>query len=315
MTAQAGVRQYWQVSYFCLSTVAAGALVYLLLQIVLALTDGPLVRALQTVPATAISLATIVYLLGHVFRSMRLALLIGGWNVGLRLITSFHFMTAGVGIAMPLKLGDLYRIAALSRLLSSLTRSVEIVWWERILDSVTLIVIMLAALRNVPNGSWQQFAGVIALSVSFIALSVLVFFILPDNLRRTSVLIIRRYDSPRTVPFLRMLEKVRRTILEAPRMVRGKMGSLVALTVLIWTCEIGAFAVILAAMGRAIAAAPDSLLKLLSVLVGGKTLVDALNTKATLLGGFLPYLAATQAPLAFVGLLAGIIYASERMRQ
>jgi hypothetical protein len=315
MMVQARVRQYWTVSFIGLSTVAAIALLYLVLQILLALAGGILHRALQTIPAAAIVFAATAYLLGHMFRSMRLALLIGGWNVGLRLIISFHFMAAGVGLAMPLKLGDLYRIAALSRLIDSFTRSVEIVWWERILDSITLIVIMLAALRNVPGSPWQHFSGVIALSVSFIAISVLVFFVLPDNLRRTSVLIIRRYDRPNTVPFLRMLEKVRRAILEAPRMVRGKMGSLIALTVLIWTCEVFAFAVILYAMGRAIAAAPDSLLKLLSVLVGGQTLVDALNTKATELGSFLPYLAATQAPLAFLGLLAGSIYAIQRIRR
>lgn len=247
---------------------------------------------------------------------MRLALLIGGWSVGLRLITSFHFMTAGVSLAMPLKLGEFYRIAALSRLIGSLTHSVEIVWWERVLNVIALIVIMIVALRDASSGSWHQFADVIVLAIGFVAISVLVFFVLPDNLRRTSVLIIRRYESPRTVPILRILERVRRSILEAPRMVRGKKGSLAALTVLIWACEVGTFAILLAALGKVIADAPDALLGLLSVLTRGQTLASVMDSNATAFSEqFLPYFAATQAPLALLGLVAGIIYAIERMRQ
>jgi len=316
MTLRRGIKGYVAMAYAGLSVVAAIALMYLVARILLALASGAFQRIIQVVPVGSIALAAAVYIFGHIFRSMRLALLIGGWSVGLRLITSFHFMTAGVSLAMPLKLGEFYRVAALSRLIGSFTLSVEIVWWERVLDVIALIIIMMVAFRDASSGSWHQFADVIVLAVSFIAISVLVFFVLPDNLRRTSVLIIRRYDSPRTVPILRILERVRRSILEAPRMVRGKKGSLAALTMLIWACEVGTFAILLAALGKAIADAPDALLGLLSVLTRGQTLAGVMDSNATAFGGqFLPYFAATQAPLALFGLFAGIIYTIERMRQ
>jgi hypothetical protein len=99
-------------------------------------------------------------------------------------------------------------------------------------------------------------------------------------------------------------------------MVRGKTGSLAALTVLIWACEVGTFAIVLAAQGKAIATAPDALLSLLSVLTRGQTLASVLDLHATAFGAqFLPYFAATQAPLAFFGLFAGTVYAIQRMRQ
>ena len=288
--------------------IGAVALAYLFLQILSAWRGGLFAEAVQTIPAQTIALAALVYLTGHLFRSMRLALLIGGWNVGLRLIASFHFVTAGVSLAMPLKLGEFFRIAVLSRVAGSITRAIEIVWWERLLDVVALIVIMMIALRDVTGSQWQDFSGIVAVSVAFVAVSVLAFFVLPDNLRRTSVLIIRRYRSPHTVPVLQALERARSAIIEAPRMVRTKMGSLAALTILIWACEIGTFAIILRAMGQVITSAPDALLKLLSFLARGQTLADALQNHRFLDAGFLPYLAATQVPLTFVALPAAILF-------
>src|SRR6185437_16419263 len=143
---------------------------------------------------------------------------------------------------------------------------------------VALIAIMLIALRDVTGSRWQEFSGVIAISLAFVAVSVLAFFVLPDNLRRTSILIIRRYRGAHTVPVLQVLEGARSAIIEAPRMVRTKMGSLAALTILIWACEIGTFAIILRAMGQVITSAPDALLKLLSFLARGQTLADVLQS-------------------------------------
>jgi hypothetical protein len=316
MTAGISLRQCLAIAYTGLSVAAAVTLAYLAYVISCALVSGTLFQATQLVTPWMIVLTAAVYIAGHIFRSMRLALLIGGWNVGLRLIMTFHFLAAGVSLAMPLKLGEFYRIAALSRLIGSITRAVEIVWWERLLDVIALIIIMIIALRNVSGENWQQFSGVIALSFGFIAISILVFFVLPDNIRRASVLIIRRYKSRHTVPVLRVLDRVRRSILEAPRMVRGKTGSLAALTVLIWACEICTFAVVLLALGQTITSAPDALLRLLSVLTQGQTLVGMLNAGVkSINSNLLPYFAATQAPLAFLGLFAGVSYALQRMRR
>jgi hypothetical protein len=291
-----------------LGLIGATALAYLSLQIASAWSGRLFAAAPQAVPASTIALAALVYMTGHLFRSMRLALLIGGWNVGLRLIASFHFVTAGVSLAMPLKLGEFFRIAALARVAGSITRAIEIVWWERLLDVVALIVIMMIALRDVTGSQWRDFSGIIAVSIAFVAVSVLVFFVLPDNLRRTSVLIIRRYRGAHTIPVLKALERSRCAIIEAPRMVRTKMGSLAALTVLIWACEIGTFAIILGATGQVITSAPDALLKLLSFLARGQTLADVLQNHRLLDPDFLPYLAATQVPLTFVAVAAAVLF-------
>ena len=312
--SQADLKRYLSIGHFVLSVCAGAALAYLAGKIASAALGGSLFASIRGVPTATLALAAVIYMFGHLLRSVRLALLIGGWNVGLRLITSFHFMTAGVSLAAPLKLGEIYRVLELSNLVGSLTRAIEIVWLERLMDVMALVVIMAVALNNVSPANFQPFVGVVVLAVVFIAVSALTLFVLPDNLRRTSILIIRRYDHRATLPLLRLLSQVRNAILEAPRIVHGKVGSLAALTVLIWTCEVACFGVLLGALGYNVAAAPDALLRFLSVLTRGQTLVGVLDAPvASGARDFLPYLAATQVPLALIGLVAGLAYVIQRV--
>ena len=167
--------------------------------------------------------------------------MIGGWRIGLRQIFSFHFFTAAVSLAVPLKLGEVYRVTELSYLLGDLVRAVATIWWERAFDVLAIVAILVMVIFSASGPVWDQFVSVAALAVGFMVLTVLTFFVLPDNLRRLSVLIIRRYDSPRSIVYLRVIDRVRRAILGAPRLVRAKVASLLALTALIWACELACF--------------------------------------------------------------------------
>jgi hypothetical protein len=159
-----------------------------------------------------------------------------------------------------------------------------------------------------------EFTAVIALAIVFIFLTALVFFVLPDNLRRLSVLIIRRYGDPATIPVLRILDATRRGILEAPRMVQGRVATVATLSGLIWLCEIGCFVELFPNIS--LGSALDSLLSFLSALTRGETLLGALdNGHAVTFGeNSLAYLAATQIPLVFFGLVAALSYASHRIQ-
>jgi hypothetical protein len=203
----------------------------------------------------------------------------------------------------------------LSNVVGSFTRSVAIVWWERAFDISVILLILLLALARSSGAIPPEFGAVAALAIGFITLTALTFFVVPDNLRRLSVLIIRRYSSRRTVPVLRLIDLLRRAILEAPRMVHGKVASLATLTVLIWVCEIACFAVAFPSI--TLGTALDSLLNFLSAVTRGETLLGALgNADGSAAGSStLAYLAATQIPLVFLGLAATLHYAAWWMRQ
>jgi hypothetical protein len=305
-------QRIFSITHGILLACAAIALIYLASRILFIFISGG-VAAHKFEPAIIWFGATI-YIIGHGLRSLRLALLIGGWRIGLRLVVSFHFMTAAVSLAVPLKLGEVYRVTELSYVMRDFIRAVETIWWERVFDILAIIIIMLIVLFSVSKADWQQFVGVAVLAVTFVIVTALTFFVLPDNLRRLSVLIIRRYDSPRSVVLLRMIDRVRRAIHGAPRLVRAKVASLLALTALIWACEMACFAIVLGAVGGPLSSAPDALLGFLSVVTRGYTLLGALQSGQEVSDVIvLTYLTITQIPLVFVGLVLGLYYVGQQV--
>lgn len=282
------------------------ALAYLVVRAVLSADD--LARAVSTQSPLALAGAALIYLAGHGIRILRLALLIGGWRVGFRDIASFHLMTAAVSLAAPLKLGEVYRVVELSNIAGGFLRALMIAWCERAFDTI-VILIMLVIAMGAMNGASADVAGVALFAALFVAMTAAVFFLAPDNLRRLSVLIIRRYDSLKSVPVLRVLDTTRRAILSAPALVRGKVASLSAMTMLIWLCEIVAFALIMP-IGNSLKAGLDGLLSFLSAITTGQTLIDSLGAVSPPL---LTYLAATQVPLVALGLIAALHYVPRRL--
>ncbi len=307
-------RNSWAMVTNLLLVAALTAVIYLALRIVWDVAAGEL-DPLETSETRWRLLPTaMIYLTGHGLRILRLALLIGGWRVGFRVIGGFHLMTAAVSLAVPLKLGEAYRVFELSNLTGSFTRAVAIAWWERAFDVFFILIILLLAIMHLSGAIPSEFTAVIFLAIGFIILTVLAFFVLPDNLRRLSVLIIRRYGDPGTVPVLRRIDAVRRGILEAPRLVQGKVATVATLSALIWLCEVACFIDLFpnVSLGKAL----DSLLSFLSAVTRGATLLDVLDTGSVETFGtnILAYLAATQIPLAFLGLIASVSYASYRFR-
>lgn len=305
-------RSFWERASLALMVLALGALIYLVARIALSLSAGEFALAAAPVSGWSIALAALIYMGGHGFRVLRLGLLIGGWRVGLRAIATFHLMTAAVGLTAPLKLGELYRVIELANLAGGLVRAVLIAWWERVFDIAVILLILAIAIAATPAAAHVAFYAVAAFAMAFVLLTAIVFFVAPDNLRRLAVLVIRRYDSPRSVPLLRALHTTREAIQEAPWLVKNKLPSLITLTALIWTCELACFAILFPAMSSSFAAALEGLLSFLSALTLGETLLGVLDGRT---GEPLHYFAATQAPLALVGLVAGAAYAAMRWKR
>jgi hypothetical protein len=303
-------RTRWDQVRLVLLAAALAVLFFLVAQIAIALTATPF---LQSVSVTySVLLALIVYLAAHGFRILRLGMLVGGWRVGLRTIASFHLMTAAVSAIFPLKLGEVYRVVELTSLAGSFVRSVLIVWWERVFDVGAIVVILIFAFATTPAEEHAPFYAIIIAAGAFILMTTVIFFVAPDNFRRLSLLIIRRYDSPRSVGILRVLHAARAAIQDAPALVRKKLPSLITLTALIWVCEVTCFALLLPALTVSISAAAESLISFLSTITLGQTLLTALNEEPA---DSLLYVAATQVPLAVLGLVAGLAYAARRMKR
>ena len=290
--------------------VALAALALLCVRIVVYLAGRP--PALDPI-LQAPGLATLVllsYLLSHGFRALRITLIVGDFRIGLREMTAFHFVTAACSIALPFKLGELLRISELPRMIrGSLIRAVVIVWVERLFDvAVFVLLLFVAALSADAVGS--NVTAVMLLSCVFIFLSLIALFLLPDNLRRAAVYIIRRYRTRSTVPVLRAIDGTRSAIAEAPAMLRGKVSSLCVLTLLVWALELMSFSLALRMVGSP-GDAVSSLLSFISSITSGNTLAGMLSRGST---DLTTYLTLTQIPLVALGALAGVYHLARGRR-
>lgn len=303
-------RTVWERISLVIMIAALGALAYLVGRIVLAWSAGEFTRT--GTGGWSLALAVTIYLAGHGFRILRLGMLIGGWRVGLRVIATFHLMTAAVSFTAPLKLGELYRVVELSNLVGGFMRAVLIAWWERAFDVAFILLILALAFATTPASAHTPFYAIAAAAGMFILATAVAFFVVPDNFRRLSLLIIRRYDSPRSVALLHILHSGRAAIQEAPGLVKNKLPSLITLTALIWACEIACFALIFPSVAGTIGAAAESLLTFLSEITMGETLLSVLTDGTQ---KSLNYFAGTQVPLAIIGLGAGVVYATMRWRR
>lgn len=80
-------------------------------------------------------------LLAHVFRFLRLALLAGQDLRSPRALTIAYAVGAPMSAYLPFRLGDIYRIMEIGRAVGSVELALGLVWAERILDAVALVLL------------------------------------------------------------------------------------------------------------------------------------------------------------------------------
>ncbi len=188
--------------------------------------------------------AALLYLLAHLLRALRLTIMIHDDRVGLRETFAAHFVAAGASLLIPFKLGELFRVSEVARLLRSPLRSALLVWSERVLDLLAITALMLIALIF-RSDLLQSAAMGILLTASVVVGTLIAFYVMPDNLEGVKLYFIRRYTSPWSLRAVQSVDAVQRLLLHAPDALRRRSATLVSLTLVIWMLEIGALALFL----------------------------------------------------------------------
>lgn len=250
------------------TALAAGVALLALLAVVTLLPAGRGVLRLDadvTVPLVA---AAAVYVLGHLLRALRLAVLVKEPVVGTRGILSAHVLTSGLGLLLPFKLGDLVRMRVLGVLMGSTTRGAVAVILERSLDVGVIIAISLVAAATTA-GSTPLVTPLLVVSVVFVLATVAAVTVVPDYLRAVSLHLVRRSDTPRHVRLVVALERVMVVLDEAPKLLRRRTATLVVLTGLVWLAELAALALAVPVLAADLARLSTALASFLSSLSSG----------------------------------------------
>ncbi|NUT01029.1 MAG: hypothetical protein HOP96_08655 [Sphingomonas sp.] len=254
-----------------------------------------------------ILLAAVLYALGQLMRIVRLALLIGNARLSLRHLAGLHLYTSGVALGTPLRLGDVYRAVELGRITGGTIVGFTFVWLERLFDAALILPLLLYAVSRNPNPG-SSYVGIAFFTLLFLAVSVILVALLPDNLRRVGTYLIRRHEGDWTIRCLRLIDDIRGMMRRIPNILHGKVASLAALTLLVWCFEVSGFAVIMLGWNPGLDPL-GGLLAFLSQTVTGGTLPDLLIRGDGFIPAKMAYLAASQVPLAFVSAIAALYLA------
>ncbi len=188
--------------------------------------------------------ACALYLVAHLLRALRLVVMIHDDRVGLRETFGAHFIAAGASLLIPFKLGELFRMAEVARLLRSPVRAALLVWSERVLDLLAITGAMLAALVF-RKDLFESTALGVFLTLVVVAATFIAFYVMPEHLEGVKLLFIRRYTAPWSLRAVQAIDASQRLLLHAPDSLRRRPATLITLTAMIWTLEVASLALFL----------------------------------------------------------------------
>lgn len=208
----------------------------------------------QSEVTAALALAAGAYLGSHVVRALRLVLLSAHPEVPVRSMFFAHFYAAAVSAATPFKVGDVLRFAEIARLTRSAPQALAIYWAERASDAFVLVALCLLMLF-VLGAAFAAAIPFMASLVLFVMLTAAVLIVLPEHIRRIKIFALRKYSGERAGQVIEVLNGLR-AFGEACRSVaRGKLSTVILLSMAVWVLEIAAYARATQAFGAADAVA------------------------------------------------------------
>lgn len=218
--------------------------VLLLATLVRAATGAP-GQALGQADIFAILIAALLYFLSHFLRCIRLSLLaVPLLGMSVRTAVTLHLYTAPVALALPFKLGELFRVQQIYAASRQLTATLVMVVVERLLDASVLLIIciMLYLWLDTPS---ERLETMMRLTILINLLAVVVFVVAPPALNSLQRYMVLRHTNLRARVLMASVDRIRATTRLGYDCISGSVPSFFLITALIWGTEVSAIGVLL----------------------------------------------------------------------
>lgn len=180
-------------------------------------------------------LAGVCYLLSHLMRAVRLAVIaMPSLGISFRSAVSLHLFVAPWSLLVPFKLDELLRLHELNRIGGSLPRAIVTVLIDRSVDGVVLIGMALYLLAVGRTGA-AGLVGLVGFGLTLIALS---FFMLPQLLETTQRHIFLYNHSDNAIFVLRRVDRLKQLLEVSRNTIRSAAPFLLVSTLGIWLLEL-----------------------------------------------------------------------------
>ena len=176
-----------------------------------------------------------VFLFGlvHLFKLARLYLVLIDEKIRLRRFFFAYFLTTLLNSVIPFKLGEFYRIYVFNRLTGSVEIGFLSVVIDRFFDTLGLVLILIPLQILYPD----TVSAVSIFLTAFLVVIVFIYCIFLSTYRYLNRYIILNRTSPRSMAVLRALSGLKVWYDYVKRLVSGRYGLLLLLSLLAWTAE------------------------------------------------------------------------------
>jgi hypothetical protein len=232
-------------TFYRFFTIAAGVFfLYYFIHLFDELPKIDLVEVLSKLNYFYIIISLCAYLFSHILRAIRFAILLGRQDYSIFKLVYLQFYTNAINLIFPFKLGEVYRIVAFNKLIKDDKKLILTVITEKTLDLLLLFVWAMVAIL---------FLGkeIVALNIvlwillSLIIGSLILFFVLPENIRTFNIFIAKRYNAKWTINVLSLTKKIMSVITNIKSTLRANVSTITLLTFSIWIFEVIGFCYLL----------------------------------------------------------------------
>lgn len=174
------------------------------------------------------------FALVHMFKMIRMYLIVMEKNVPFKRFVPAYFRTTLVNLIIPFKIGEIYRVAVFSRITGIFNVGLFSVLVDRFFDTLALIIILLP---------YQLFSGrgistSVAVLTVFLLLLIFAYACFSSSYRYLNRYIITSKTSKRSMMVLRILELVNECYMYVKELVLGRYGLLILFSFGAWIMEI-----------------------------------------------------------------------------
>ena len=185
-------------------------------------------------------LCAIFFLINHLLRWLRLYLISGPAALTARSLFSLHFTSSSFGIVLPFRLGDLYRLGALSSKLQSVSQAIFCLGSEKIIDLGLILCSSFILFYFFNDGGLQEFITE-PVKLFFISMIFFVPTIILLSFKQLLLLIdiisTKKINSKTVSSSLNIFRNFLKDIYPTYNNLKSFRGLIILLTIFIWFFE------------------------------------------------------------------------------
>lgn len=173
-------------------------------------------------------------------------------NFSLSSLISKQYYANAINIIVPFKLGEVYRIVEINKLVGDFNRTFITIIAERCIDFLILFCGLFIALL-IEDYQLTTLTFTITLGVIFIFMVLFIYFVMPENIKSINLFLAKRHKGNFIIRLLSFTTRVYSSIQSMRGIFKKRYSTILLLSLFIWSCEVLGFLFLIGFVGLKLA--------------------------------------------------------------